>query len=373
MKTFYVVAGARPNFVKVAAIWKAYLELMRKSPKPALELCLVNTGQHYDYRMAQSFFKELMLPDPFANLNVGSASHAVQTAKIMESFEKVILKRRPDLVIVVGDVNSTMACALVAVKMGIPVAHVESGLRSRDRSMPEEINRLVTDSISDILFTTSTDADRNLRSEGIAKGKIHFVGNVMVDTLLHNRSKAKGSKILSRLALRRPYAVLTLHRPSNVDSSADFLEILKAVADLQEHLPVIFPVHPRTAAKMKQGNLKEVLKRMPALKIVPPLGYLDFIKLLSQARIVLTDSGGIQEETTVLNIPCLTLRDNTERPVTLRSGSNILAGRKSERIIRLARRILSSDNRQEPQRVPDYWDGKAAIRIFKVLREIYRF
>ncbi len=369
----HLIAGARPNFVKIAALWHAFQAFRKKHPRSKVALKIINTGQHYDYLMAKKLFEDFALPAPYRDLRVGSDSHAAQTAKIMVSYEKLIAQDRPDLTMVVGDVNSTMACSVVAVKLGIPVAHVEAGLRSRDRTMPEEINRLVTDSISNLLFTTSKDADINLKKEGVSPDKIFIVGNVMVDTLLMNLPAARKSKIKQRLGIKPPYAVLTLHRPSNVDKEGDLLEILKALKAIQRRLPIVFPVHPRTAARLKKILHKAHLDQSGRLFLIPPLGYHDFINLLADADLALTDSGGIQEETTVLKVPCLTLRDNTERPVTIGQGTNILAGRKAPAIIRLANQALDRKRRSAKTRRPPYWDGKAAERIWTILARKFRF
>jgi len=365
MKIF-LIAGARPNFVKVAALVRAFKAFKKSHPASRFTLRLINTGQHYDFRLSKKIFQDLDIPTPAANLGVGSASHAVQTARIMVRFERLLERERPDLVMVVGDVNSTLATSLVAAKMRIPIAHVEAGLRSFDRSMPEEINRMVTDAVSDFLFTTCEEANQNLRLEGKSEKKIFFVGNVMVDTLLAHLEKAERSKIKKKFRLREPYALLTLHRPSNVDCDTDFLEIVKALEEIQKKIRIIFPVHPRTALRLKKGALSERLRRLKNLQLTPPLGYLDFIHLLKGARLVLTDSGGIQEETTALGIPCITLRDNTERPVTLTQGTNVLAGRKSRRIVRLAGAALNGFNTKR-FRVPPLWDGGAADRIVRIL------
>ena len=322
--------------------------------------------------MSRKLFRDLGIPAPYQDLEVGSGSHAVQTAKIMMRLESLLLRERPDLILVVGDVNSTMAASLVAAKMEIPLAHVEAGLRSFDRSMPEEINRKVTDGLADYLFTTSPEAERNLKREGVESRKIFFVGNVMVDTLLSNLKKASRSRLRQKLGLVKPYAVLTLHRPSNVDRDKDFAEILTALAGIQKKIKIVFPVHPRTAARLRHGRYRSRLAAMKNLILIPPVGYLDFIHLMKDARLVLTDSGGVQEESTVLKVPCLTLRDNTERPVTLFEGSNILAGRKSERILKLAARVLKNRSGRRYAR-PAYWDGKAAERIVRVLSRKFGF
>jgi len=370
-KKIFLIAGARPNYVKVAALWHAYRDYKKRHPNSGLVCRLINTGQHYDYMMSKSFFKDLGLPEPYVDLGVGSDSHGAQTAKIMSSFEKLLFKEHPDLVMVVGDVNSTMACTLVASKMEIPVAHVEAGLRSFDRSMPEEINRLVTDSLADLLFTTSKNANSNLAREGVSKRKIHFVGNVMVDTLLTNLPKAKKSVIKKKLRIDKPYAVLTLHRPSNVDRDSDFREIVKALKQIQDRIDIVFPVHPRTAARLRSGSMSGRMDKLKNLKMVDPVGYLDFIHLLQGATLVLTDSGGIQEETTVLGVPCLTLRANTERPVTMQEGTNILVGR-DHRIAKYALQILDGKIKRR-RRVPRLWDGRTADRIFKILSKQIEF
>jgi UDP-N-acetylglucosamine 2-epimerase (non-hydrolysing) len=351
-----VVAGARPNFMKIAPLlW----EVNRRS---GVEAYLVHTGQHYDERMSKLFFEELEIPRPDVDLGVGSGSHACQTAEVMKRFEPVILEQRPDAVVVVGDVNSTIACALTAVKLGVPVAHVEAGLRSFDRTMPEEINRILTDAISQWLFVTEPSGVENLRREGVADERIFLVGNVMIDTLLACRELSRRSRVLDDLRVAgRPFGVLTLHRPANVDDLEVFAGILEAIGHVQRELPIVFPVHPRTRKVLEGHNLAA----MPGLIVTEPLGYLDFMKLLAEARLVLTDSGGIQEETTVLGVPCLTLRNNTERPITIEQGTNHLVGLAPERIVAEARRVLSGQ--PSPGRVPDLWDGRAAARIVDIL------
>ncbi len=347
------VAGARPNFMKIAPLlW----ELRRR---PGVTAHLVHTGQHYDERMSRLFFEQLHIPRPDVDLGVGSGSHAAQTAEVMKRFEPVLLDRRPDVVLVVGDVNSTLACALTAVKLGIDVAHVEAGLRSFDRTMPEEINRLLTDAISRWLFVTEPSGVENLHREGVPAGRIHLVGNVMIDTLLACRDRCEESTILQELALpERGYAVLTLHRPANVDEPAVFARLMGAVGELSTWLPVVFPVHPRTRKALAAGGTAA------GLVVTEPLGYLDFMKLLAHARLVLTDSGGIQEETTVLGVPCLTLRNNTERPITCAEGTNRLVGLEPARILAAARAVLDGP---VEGRIPALWDGQAARRIVDVL------
>lgn len=357
MKIFNVV-GARPNFMKIAPL----LEEMKRHP--SLEPVLVHTGQHYDEKMSRLFFEDLQLPKPDVDLEVGSGSHAAQTAEVMLRFEPLCLRHKPDAILVVGDVNSTIACALVAAKLGILVVHVEAGLRSYDRSMPEEINRILTDALSDLLFTTEAGASDNLMKEGIPAAKIHFVGNVMIDTLLRSREKAKSAKILDDLHLSQGhYAVVTLHRPSNVDDKAQLHSLLRTFSRIAEQIPVVFPMHPRTVKQIDLFGLNEIAK---SLRITAPLGYLDMLHLMSHAKMVLTDSGGIQEETTVLGVPCLTLRLSTERPVTITQGTNLLVGVRGEDILREAALIL--DGKGKAGRIPPKWDGKAAERIVEVLR-----
>lgn len=350
------VAGARPNFMKIAPLmW----ELQRR---PQIQTCLVHTGQHYDERMSKLFFEELHIPRPDVDLGVGSGSHAVQTAEVMKRFEPILQEQRPDVVIVVGDVNSTLACALTAVKVGVPVAHVEAGLRSFDRTMPEEINRLLTDQTSRWLFVSERSGIANLRNEGIAEDRIFFVGNVMIDTLLACRDRCEQSAILQELQVPdRGYAVLTLHRPANVDDAEVLMGLIRAVERIQREIPIVFPVHPRTR-KVLNGQLNG---SMPQLRVTEPLGYLDFMKLLSHARLVLTDSGGIQEETTVLGVPCLTLRNNTERPVTIEQGTNTLVGLDPDKVIAAGLSVLEKPH--GPGRIPELWDGRAAARIVDIL------
>ena len=358
------VVGARPNFMKVAPIVAA----MKKRPD-RFQSIVVHTGQHYDLAMSDTFFTDLELPQPDTHLGVGSGTHAVQTAAVMQGFEPVVVQENPDWVLVVGDVNSTLACALVCVKLGIKVAHIEAGLRSRDRTMPEEINRLLTDQIADLLFTTSQDADQNLIAEGIPEERIRFVGNVMIDSLIKNLERAKQSTIKSQLGLKeKTYAVLTLHRPSNVDNEQTFTRILDALEKISESLPIIFPVHPRTRKTIAELRLDERVQSISNLRLTDPLGYLDFLNLYSTARLVLTDSGGIQEETTSLGIPCLTLRENTERPVTVELGTNVIVGTNTEKIIAAANAALNGSSRPG-QQVP-LWDGHAAERILDALEEI---
>ncbi len=348
-----MVAGARPNFMKIAPIHRVF------SANPnGHEILLVHTGQHYSRNMSDDFFRDLGIPDPDINLEVGSGSHAEQTARIMMAFEPVCLEHRPDWVIVVGDVNSTVACALTAKKLGVRVAHVEAGLRSRDMSMPEEINRLCTDAISDLLFTTDVSAGENLRNEGVSPEKVQFVGNTMIDTLRQQIDRARGLPLPGGL-MPGQYAVLTMHRPSNVDAPERLVPIIRAINAIAERIPVIFPVHPRTASRLNGTELHS------AIRVAEPMSYPPFLGLVASSRMVLTDSGGIQEETTVLGIPCLTMRPNTERPITCEIGTNILVGTDPARILREANAIL--DGRTRSHAIPEKWDGHAAERIVDVL------
>jgi UDP-N-acetylglucosamine 2-epimerase (non-hydrolysing) len=356
------VVGARPNFMKVAPVVAA----MRRRARE-FQPIVVHTGQHYDAQMSDAFFRDLELPEPDIHLGVGSASHAAQTANVMLRFEPVVLSERPDWVVVVGDVNSTLACALVCAKLQVKVAHVEAGLRSRDRTMPEEINRVVTDQIADLLLTPSPDADENLRAEGIPPERIRLVGNVMIDALYAHLERAKRSNIREQLHVKdRAYAVVTLHRPANVDDAAVLTRILVALAALSRRLPVVFPVHPRTRQRLADFDLlAHTVERAPQLQLVEPLGYLDFLHLLSGARLVLTDSGGLQEETTALDIPCLTLRANTERPITVTHGTNRLVGTDPREIIRSAHDALDEPRPSQPP----IWDGQAADRILNAIQQ----
>ncbi len=342
MKILHVV-GARPNFMKIAPI----MAETARHPEQFSQR-LVHTGQHYDERMSRAFFEDLRMPKPDIDLEVGSGSHAEQTARIMLAFEPVCMRERPDLVVVVGDVNSTLACALTAKKLGIAVAHVEAGLRSRDMTMPEEINRLCTDALSDLLFTTDRLADKNLRDEGVAEERIHFVGNVMIDTLERHREAAAGLSLMGDLDLApRRFATLTLHRPSNVDDKATFQGILEALHEISKELPIVFPMHPRTKARIEEFGLSRVLDAgnggAAGLRAVAPLGYLEFLHLNMNARLILTDSGGLQEESTVLGVPCLTLRPNTERPITCTEGTNRIVGSDGMCILDAARQLLAVD------------------------------
>ncbi|MFP4105247.1 MAG: non-hydrolyzing UDP-N-acetylglucosamine 2-epimerase [Phycisphaerae bacterium] len=354
------VAGARPNFMKIAPLMAAF------GAADGIDPLLVHTGQHYDERMSDLFFRQLGIPEPDVNLGIGSASHAVQTAEIMKAFEQVVLAQRPDGVLVVGDVNSTIACGIVAVKMGVPLVHVEAGLRSFDRAMPEEINRVLTDSISDILFCTEQSGVDNLKKEGVADERVFLVGNVMIDTLLKNKQKAAESTILDELGLEpKGYAALTLHRPSNVDDPATLGRLLDALDVIQSDMPIIFPCHPRTRKNLASSPLGGRVKSMENLRLIEPAGYLDFLKLMSEAKLVLTDSGGIQEETTILQVPCLTLRENTERPVTAEIGSNRIVGTDTQKILDAYR--AATDGSAAKGQIPPLWDGHAAERIAEIL------
>ena len=351
------VVGARPNFMKAAPVMRA---LARRD---TVRQTFVHTGQHYDSNMSEVFFEELGLPEPDANLGVGSGSHARQTAEIMTRFEPVVMARKPDLVLVYGDVNSTIAAALVCTKLLVPVGHVEAGLRSRDRTMPEEINRVLTDQIADLLFTPSADGDENLLREGVAREKIHLVGNVMIDTLVWLLPKASEQYESRRSTFNFPqYGLVTLHRPSNVDDLATLKKLMSALRDISSQLPLIFPVHPRTRERLEALGLA---MRDSQVHLVDPLCYLDFLALQSHASFVITDSGGIQEETTYLDVPCLTLRENTERPITVTMGTNIVIGQDMERLRAEVGRILNGE-RKEGQ-VPPLWDGKAGERIAEVV------
>lgn len=354
------VVGARPNMMKVAPIMEAMTSINRFEP------ILIHTGQHYDANMSQVFFEDLDLPQPDIYLGIGSSSHAVQTAKIMMAFEPILERHRPDLVLVVGDVNSTLACTLVASKLHIPVAHVEAGLRSFNRYMPEEINRIVTDALSQYLFTTDRQANENLKREGIVSEKIYFVGNVMIDTLLKHRQRALKSDVLNQFGLSPDqYALLTLHRPSNVDNREILGTLLQALGQLSERIPILFPAHPRTRKRFQEFNLENQLDQYPNLLSTQPLGYLDFLNAMANAKFIMSDSGGIQEEATALGIPCLTLRKETERPITVTEGTNLVIGNDPDRLSRESERILAGQGKAG--RVPELWDGQAAQRIIQVL------
>lgn len=360
MRTIINICGARPNFMKIAPLMRAYTR------HPGIAPLLVHTGQHYDQNMSELFFKQLDIPEPDLNLEVGSGSHAVQTAEIMKRFEPVVLEHKPQCVVVVGDVNSTIACGLVAKKLGVRLAHVEAGLRSFDRTMPEELNRLLTDAISDLLFVSEPSGLENLRNEGIADDQVHFVGNVMIDTLRASLEHAQRSTILDELGLQEGgYNVVTLHRPSNVDDATVFGGIADALDVIQQDLPTVFPIHPRTVHNLPKLGLADRFETMKQLRVIKPLGYLDFLKLMANAAVVLTDSGGIQEETTILGVWCLTVRENTERPVTISHGTNTLVGTDPDRIVSAYRRCRAKKLDHPP--VPEKWDGRAAERIAEIL------
>jgi len=366
---FILVAGARPNFMKIAPLVRAINRhnenLVHADMR--IDFLLVHTGQHYDIKMSEVFFKDLGLPKPDINLEVGSASHAVQTAKIMTGFEGVCVAEKPDWVVVVGDVNSTMACTLVAAKLGIRVAHVEAGLRSFDRSMPEEVNRLVTDALADLLFTPSPDADENLLREGIPRIKIRRVGNVMIDTLIDNLDKARELRAMDRFVLKEHnFVFVTLHRPSNVDHEQSLASIMETLAALSERMDVIFPIHPRTLKQIVSFGILEKVKLSPRLMITDPMNYLDTICLVDKARFVITDSGGLQEETTYLKIPCLTVRPNTERPVTISEGTNKLTS--INELSTDIENIMNGFSRRS--QIPELWDGNAGQRI---INDIIKF
>ena len=347
--------------MKIAPIMHAF----RKNGN--FETLLVHTGQHYDENMSRLFFDELGIPKPDVNLEVGSASHTIQTAEIMKRFEQVVQDFKPDYVLVVGDVNSTIACGLVAAKLGVKLIHVEAGLRSFDRTMPEEINRLLTDSISDLLFVTEQSGIDNLKNEGIDPDKVYFVGNVMIDTLMANKEKARKSDVLKRLGLSaKGYAVITLHRPSNVDDVGKFEQIITAFEQIEKEMKLVFPIHPRTRNNIKGTVLGDRLDAMKNMILLDPIGYLDFLCLMNNAALMMTDSGGIQEETTILGVPCMTLRENTERPVTITEGTNRLVHITAEDILKNYRQIKVDEGKSKGK-TPKLWDGRAAWRIADVI------
>ena len=354
------IVGTRPNFIKIAPL----VEEMNKHPE--INHLLVHTGQHYDATMSKFFFDDLGIPKPDINLGVGSDSDVRQTAKIMLALEKALLKGKPDLAIVVGDVNSTFAAAITAKKCGIKVAHVEAGLRSFDIMMPEEINRILTDHVSDFLFTTEESGNKNLKNEGIESSKIFFVGNVMIDTLLSHKEKSKKSKILNNLKIKKgDYCVLTLHRPSNVDNKDSLIYVLDILNKIQQKIKIVFPVHPRTLKNIKKFGINEKIKKLKNLMMIKPLGYLDFLCMIHNSKFVITDSGGIQEETTILKVPCITLRNNTERPATIEQGTNIIVSTDKNEIIKAATILIKGAKINS--RVPQLWDGNASKRIITIL------
>lgn len=357
------ICGARPNFMKIGAV----VEAMRRHP--GITPSIVHTGQHYDERLSRVMFEDLGLPRPDVDLEVGSGSHAAQTAKIMERFEPVVLEARPDLVLVVGDVNSTVACGLVAVKLGVPLGHVEAGLRSFDRTMPEELNRVATDALSDLLFVSERSGLENLQREGVPDPNVFFSGNVMIDTLLRHRERAEGSTVLDELRLPAgEYAAVTLHRPANVDDPECLASLVGVLEEIGRERPVVFPAHPRTRARLEAFDLLDRVEGASGIRLVEPLGYLDFLKVMASARILLTDSGGIQEEATVLRVPCLTLRENTERPATIESGWNRLVGLRPEAILSGYREATAGP--PPAGGPPERWDGRAGERIVDALLEL---
>lgn len=389
-----IVAGARPNFMKIAPLMRA-VEDYNRLHGDIISAFFIHTGQHYDANMSDSFFRDLQLPEPDVHLAVGSGSHAEQTAKVMVAFEKVLLQEMPDIVVVVGDVNSTLACALVAVKLQIPVAHVESGFRSFDRKMPEEINRIVADVLSNYLFTATPECDENLLKEGVPQEKIFLVGDIMVDSLLKNLDVARERDILDRLGLRRwlhdgkelppaPYALLTLHRPGNVDRKESFTRIIQGLIEASITIPIIFPIHPRTRKQVMAFGLESYFEFYPTpdlksedyksgnglkrkIHCIDPVGYLDFLNLMSQAKVALTDSGGIQVETMALGVPCITLRDTTERSFTLTAGMNVLVNDDPERIVAEIKKVLDGTVRHST--LSSLYDGHTAERIVNILAE----
>ena len=359
----HLVVGARPNYIKANPVYQALSELNQ------FHLKLINTGQHYDHNMSTLFFDELKMKSPHINLEIGSNSHGAQTAKIMERYERVLMDASPKLVIVFGDVNSTIACALAAVKLHIPVAHVEAGLRSFDRSMPEEINRILTDQISELLFITSQEAEINLNNEGVASDNIHFVGNTMIDSLVIFREKFFASTIKEQLNLYQPFILITLHRPSNVDKRENLQALVQAFEKVAESLDCVFPVHPRTRRKLDNLGLLNQLQLNPRFHILEPIGYIDFMRLQNDASVILTDSGGVQEESTFFGVPCLTIRDNTERPVTITHGTNKLIGTKYNNIPNEVEQAVSLPVKSKTS--PKLWDGKAAYRIATIIKNIF--
>lgn len=362
MKKIINIVGARPNFMKIAPIHR------RMKERGGITPLLVHTGQHYDEKMSKTFFVDLGMPEPDIYLGVGSGSHATQTAAVMTAIEDLLIAENPDWMVVVGDVNSTLAASLAASKLHVPVAHVEAGLRSFDRQMPEEINRILTDAISDLLFVTEQSGIDNLRQEGVAQEKVHFVGNVMIDSLVEHLEKAKQQNTLGQMGLSpRDFVLMTLHRPSNVDNAEHLSTILDVMQVVEQHLPIVFPIHPRTSKMIKTFGLQGRLDKMKNVRLVEPLGYLHFLNLMSQARLILTDSGGIQEETTFLRVPCLTLRENTERPITSQIGTNRLVGLDRNAILNGFEEAMNGAFADS--QIPLLWDGHAADRIVNILEK----
>lgn len=371
------VAGARPNFMKLAALAKA-IDVYNARENTKIKNVILHTGQHYDEKMSEYFFKELNIPEPDINLEVGSGTHASQTANIMKAFEPVLLREAPDFLLVIGDVNSTIACSLVASKIEYAkdqhrirpvIVHVEAGLRSFDRNMPEEINRILTDSLSDLLFITEESAEENLINEGIAQDKIIFAGNVMIDTLQHHLHRAKKSSIKKSLGINYPYGLVTLHRPSNVDTEKSLAPLIDVLLIISKERRLVFPVHPRCLNSLQRFNLLKKLDQCEDVILVDPLPYLDFLNLMQSADFVVTDSGGIQEETTFLNIPCVTLRENTERPITVNLGSNYLIGTSPKKIFSAVNLILSGKGKRAE--IPKYWDGRSGERIINEIAKYW--
>ena len=359
-KPIYIVAGARPNFMKIAPLIKEF-------QKEKINFKLIHTGQHYDYNMSKVFFDDLGIPEPDVHLKVGSASHAVQTANIMIEFEKVLIKEEPSLVVVVGDVNSTVACALVAKNLHVKVAHIEAGLRSFNRKMPEEINRILTDQISDYLFTTEKSAALNLKREGISADKIFFVGNVMIDTLITNLEKAKKLNLLDKYNLKKnDYALITLHRPSNVDTKENLVKMLNILNFLQERVKVFFPIHPRTKKNLEKFDLENNIKDLNIV-LSNPIGYLEFLNLMTNSKLILTDSGGIQEEASYLKVPILTARKGTERPITVDEGTNTIIGNDLAKAKKYVEEIIS--NKYKRGKNIEKWDGQTAERIVRIIKK----
>jgi UDP-N-acetylglucosamine 2-epimerase (non-hydrolysing) len=357
------VVGARPNFMKIAPILRALKKY------PSVRSVLVHTGQHYDANMSDVFFRDLQIQEPDIFLNVGSGTHAKQTADIMTGFENVLEAEKPDMALVVGDVNSTLACSVTASKMNVKVAHVEAGLRSFDRRMPEEINRLVTDALSDYLFTTEKSGNENLLKEGKKPEQIFFTGNVMIDSLVFAQDRIHESTIVKELNLTpHAYALITLHRPSNVDNPESMSKIVNILDKIQQRLPVVFPIHPRSLSKMGSFGLLDRVKAMPQLKLTDPIGYVDFLRLMSEAKVVISDSGGLQEESTYLGVPCLTMRENTERPITIEVGTNTLVGLDEDLIYSNVDRVIAGTYKKGL--IPELWDGKAAERIVYILTKL---
>ena len=360
---FHLIAAARPNFMKIAPLYHAF-----QKEKEWADCLIIHTGQHYDFSMSEAFFTDLGIPAPDINLNVGSGSHAEQTAAVMVAYERLCRTSRPDWVIVVGDVNSTLACSLVAKKLNLNLAHLEAGLRSGDRTMPEEINRIVTDVLADRLWTPSEDADENLLREGISAERIVRVGNVMIDSYELVRDQIESVDIIRELGLPLHYAVTTFHRPSNVDDQRALTALMESMVEISALSPIVFPIHPRTAKRIEEFGLFSRLSGSPNIRLVEPLGYIRFMALVSKARFVITDSGGIQEETTYLDIPCLTLRDTTERPITISQGTNRLV--KPENLLHAVHQVLQGS--WPRGRRPELWDGRAALRVIDDLKKLCR-